>query len=163
MRRRARALARMIFHSIRIRAPRDFWAGLLFIGIAALFIALATQYRFGEAHRMGPGYFPIFVGAILMGLGAIVAVRSLALDGPPVERLAARPLLVTILAVILFGLTLDSLGLPAAIAVLVMVSAFAERKPHIGMSAALACLLIVFSVAAFVWVLGLPLKMWPEW
>jgi Tripartite tricarboxylate transporter TctB family len=153
----------MTFRSIRIRAPRDFCAGLFFIGIAALFIALATQYRFGEAHRMGPGYFPIVVGAILMGLGAIVAVSSLAFEGPPVERFAARPLLVTILAVVLFGVTLDYLGLAAAIAVLVMVGAFAERRPHIGVSAALACLLILFSVAAFVWVLGLPLAVWPDW
>ena len=58
---------------MRIRSPRDFWAGLLFVGIAALFIALASQYRFGEAHRMGPGYFPIMVGALLAILGAVVA------------------------------------------------------------------------------------------
>jgi len=148
---------------MRIRSPKDFWAGLLFIGLAALFMAFATQYRFGEAQRMGPGYFPIVVGAILAVLGAIVAVRSLAFDGPPVERFVARPLLVTVVAVVLFGLTLDYLGLAAAIAVLVIASAFAEREVRIGTSVALAGLLILFSVAAFVWVLGLPLQVWPEW
>ena len=148
---------------MRIRSPRDFWAGLLFIGIAALFIALASQYRFGEANRMGPGYFPIMVGALLAVLGTIVAARALAFDGPPLERFHARPLLVTLLAVALFGLALDKLGLVAAIAVLVMVSAYADREVSLLRSAALAVLLILFSVAAFVWLLGLPLQVWPEW
>jgi len=148
---------------MRLRSPKDFWAGLLFIGIAVLFMGFATQYRFGEAQRMGPGYFSIMVGAVLAGLGAIVAIRSLAIDGPPVERFVARPLLVTVAAIVLFGLALDHLGLAAAIAVLVIVSAFAEREVRIGTSVALAALLILFSVAAFVWVLGLPLQVWPEW
>jgi hypothetical protein len=148
---------------MRIRSPRDFWAGLLFIGIAVVFVALAGQYRFGEAHRMGPGYFPIMVGALQAVLGAIVAARSLVFDGPPVERFNARPLLVTLLAVVLFGVTLDKLGLAAGIAVLVMVSAYAERDVRILHSIGLAAVLIAFSVAAFVWLLGLPLQVWPEW
>ncbi len=148
---------------MRIRSPKDFWAGLLFIGIAALFIGFATRYRFGVAQHMGPGYFPTFVGAFLAGLGAIVAVRSVVISGPPVERWVARPLLVTFLAIVLFGLILDHFGLAAAIVALVVVSAFAERKVRIGTTLALAAVLALFSVAAFVWVLGLPLQVWPEW
>jgi hypothetical protein len=148
---------------MRIRSPRDFWAGLLFVGIAAVFIALASQYRFGEAHRMGPGYFPIMVGALLAILGAVVAGRALAFDGPPLPRFNPRPLLVTLLAVVLFGLALERLGLASAIAVLVMVSAFADRDVRLLPSAVLALLLIAFSVATFVWLLGLPLPVWPQW
>jgi hypothetical protein len=148
---------------MRIRSPKDFWAGMLFIAIAALFIGFATQYRFGALQRMGPGFFPTVVGAILAVLGAIVAARALAFDGPPVEQFVARPLLLTVVAVVLFGLTLDYLGLAAAITALVIVSAFAERKVHIGTTLVLAGLLVLFSVAAFVWVLGLPLQVWPQW
>jgi hypothetical protein len=148
---------------MRLRSPKDFWAGLLFIAIAALFMGFATQYRFGDAQRMGPGYFPIIVGAILAGLGTIVAVRAFAIDGPPVPRFVARPVLVTIAAVVLFGITLDRLGLAAAIAILVIVSTYAQRAPRIGTSLVLAAVLILFSVATFVWVLGLPLQVWPEW
>jgi hypothetical protein len=148
---------------MRIRSPRDFWAGLLFVGIAAMFIALASQYRFGDAHRMGPGYFPIMVGALLAVLGAVVASRGLAFDGPPLPRFNPRPLLVTLLAVVLFGLALERLGLAAAIAVLVLVSAFADRDVRLLPSLVLALLLIAFSVATFVWLLGLPLPVWPQW
>jgi Tripartite tricarboxylate transporter TctB family len=148
---------------MRIRSPRDFWAGLLFVGIAALFIALASQYRFGEAHRMGPGYFPIMVGALLAILGAVVAGRGLAFDGPPLPRFNPRPLLVTLVAVVLFGLAIEHLGLAAAIAALVLVSAFADREVRPLPSLVLAVLLIAFSVATFVWLLGLPLQVWPQW
>jgi hypothetical protein len=148
---------------MRIRSPRDFWAGLLFVGIAALFIALASQYRFGEAHRMGPGYFPIMVGALLAILGAVVTARALVFDGLPLPRFNPRPLLVTLLAIVLFGLAIERLGLAAAIAVLVMVSAYADRDVRLWSSFGLAVLLIVFSVAAFVWLLGLPLQVWPQW
>jgi hypothetical protein len=148
---------------MRIRSPRDFWAGLLFVGIAALFIGLASQYRFGDAHRMGPGYFPIMVGALLAILGALVAGRALVLDGPPLPRFNPRPLLVTLVAVVLFGLAIERLGLAVAIFVMVMVSAFADRDVRLLPSLALAVLLIVFSVASFVWLLGLPLPVWPQW
>jgi putative tricarboxylic transport membrane protein len=148
---------------MRIRSPRDFWAGLLFVGIAALFIALASRYRFGDAHRMGPGYFPIMVGALLAILGAVVAGRALVFDGPPLPRFNPRPLLVTLVAVVLFGFAIERLGLAAAIFVLVMVSAFADRDVRLLPSLALAMLLIAFSVTAFVWLIGLPLPVWPQW
>jgi hypothetical protein len=148
---------------MRIRSPRDFWAGLLFIAFAIVFVALASRYRFGEAQRMGPGYFPIFIGAILVGLGAILAIRAFAIDGPPIERFVPRPLAVTLIAVVLFGMTLDHFGLAAAIAALVVVSAFAEREVRLRETIVLALVLVFFSVAAFVWVLGLPLQVWPQW
>jgi hypothetical protein len=112
---------------------------------------------------MGPGYFPIMVGALLAILGAVVAGRALAFDGPPVPRFNPRPLLVTLVAVVLFGLTIERLGLAVAIFVLVMVSAFADRDVRLLPSLALAVLLIVFSIASFVWLLGLPLPVWPQW
>ena len=40
--------------SMRIRSPKDFWAGLIFIAIAGGFVLLAQQYRLGDLHRMVP-------------------------------------------------------------------------------------------------------------
>ena len=66
---------------MRIRSPKDFWAGLIFVAIGTGFILLALQYRIGDFHRMGPAMFPTLVGALLAALGAIIALRALALDG----------------------------------------------------------------------------------
>src|SRR6266508_1659155 len=110
-----------------IRSPKDFWAGLMFIAIGSGFILLAQQYRLGDLHRMGPAMFPTLVGALLATLGLIIALRSFALDGAPVPRFDARPIGVSILAIVLFGIALQWLGLIAAVAVLVLVGAYAAR------------------------------------
>src|SRR4030095_14312777 len=140
---------------MRIRSPKDFWAGLIFIAIGGGFVLLAQQYRLrgihrlgaamfptlvggcvvllahqsrlGDMHRMGPAMFPTLVGALLAALGVVVALRSFALDGAPVPRFEARPIGVSILAIVLFGIALQWLGLIAAVAVLVLVGAYAAR------------------------------------
>ena len=147
---------------MRIRSPKDFWAGLIFIAIAAAFILLAQQYRLGDLHRMGPGMFPTLVGALLAALGAIVALRALLLEGEPLPRFQARPIGVSLLAIVLFGVALQWLGLIAAVAVLVLVGAYAARDVRPLENLALAAVMIAFSVAVFVWLLGLPLPLWPN-
>jgi putative tricarboxylic transport membrane protein len=146
---------------MRIRAPKDFWAGLIFVAIGVGFILLAQQYRLGDMHRMGPAMFPSLVGALLAVLGAILALRAFVLDGAPVPRFYARPIGISLAAIVLFGIALQWLGLVAAIAALVLVGAYAARDVRPLENLALAAVMIVFSVAVFVWLLGLPLPLWP--
>ena len=145
-----------------IRSPKDFWAGLIFIAIGSGFILLAQQYRLGDLHRMGPAMFPTLVGALLAALGAVVALRSFVLVGAAVPRFYARPIGVSVLAIVLFGIALQWLGLVAAVAVLVLVGAHASREARLLETLALAAVMIAFSVAVFVWLLGLPLPLWPD-
>jgi putative tricarboxylic transport membrane protein len=145
-----------------IRSPKDFWAGLIFIAIGSGFILLAQQYRLGDLHRMGPAMFPTLVGALLAALGAVVALRSFVLVGAAVPRFYARPIGVSVLAIVLFGIALQWLGLVAAVAVLVLVGAQASREARLLETLALAAVMTAFSVAVFVWLLGLPLPLWPD-
>jgi len=146
---------------MKIRSPKDFWSGVVFIALALGFIVLAQQYRFGTMHRMGPALFPTLVGVLLAGLGAIIAARAFVLDGLPVPRFHARPLIVSLVAIVLFGLALQYLGLAAAVVVLVLAGAYAGREVRPIETLALAAFLAVFSIAVFVWLLGLPLPVWP--
>jgi putative tricarboxylic transport membrane protein len=148
---------------MRIRSPKDFWSGLFFIAIAVAFMGLAARYRFGTPDKMGPGFFPVMIGIVQAGLGAILMGRSFVIDGPPLERMRLSPLAITVVAVVLFGIALSWLGLSAAIAALVIVGAYADRSTRLVESIALAAALIFFSVAMFVWILGLPLQVWPDW
>jgi hypothetical protein len=147
---------------MRIRSPKDFWAGLIFIAIGGGFVLLAQQYRLGDMHRMGPAMFPTLVGALLAVLGAIIALRSFAFEGEPVPRFYLRPIGVSLLGIVLFGVALQWLGLIAAVAVLVLVGAYAARDVRPLENLALAAVMIAFSVAVFVWLLGLPLPLWPN-
>jgi hypothetical protein len=44
---------------MRIRAPKDFWSGVMFCGFAVVAILAARGYSLGTAGKMGPGYFPL--------------------------------------------------------------------------------------------------------
>src|SRR5437764_11774126 len=110
---------------MHIRSPKDFWAGLIFVAIGAAFVLGAQHYRLGDMHRMGPAMFPTLVGALLALLGAIIAGRALVLAGEAVPRLFARPLGMSLLAIVLFGVAMQWLGLIAAVAILVIASAYA--------------------------------------
>jgi|SRR5215204_637302 hypothetical protein len=147
---------------MRIRSPKDFWAGLFFIAVALGFILLARHYGTGNMHRMGPGLFPILVSTLLALLGLIIAVRSFAIDGPPVPRFHARPIIISLAAIALFGVALAHLGLMAAVAVLVLVGALASRESRPLETIGLVVVLIAFSSVVFVWLLGLPIPLWPD-
>ena len=56
---------------LEFRNNKDFWAGMMLIGIGAAAMFIARDYRFGSALRMGPGFFPTILGGIL------IAVRHL--------------------------------------------------------------------------------------
>src|SRR5262249_60086532 len=91
---------------MRIRSPKDFWAGLIFIAIGGGFVVFAQQYRLGDMHRMGPAMFPTLVGALLAALGVIIALRAFAFHGEPVPRFYLRPIGVSVLWILLFGAAL---------------------------------------------------------
>lgn len=147
---------------MRIRAPKDFWAGVMFCGFAVVAVLAARGYSLGSAGKMGPGYFPLLLGFVLGGLGVILIARSVVLDGEPLPRFHLWPLLVIAVAVCLFGVLIEPAGLVVALAVLTVLSAWAGPQFRLPETLALALALIAFSIGVFVYALGLPLSIWPS-
>lgn len=140
---------------------KDCWAGLLFAAFGAAFVLLASGMRLGTAHRMGPAYFPTILGALLIVLGLVIAVRGARAAAAGVEMGALRPVLVVLAAVLVFALTVQPLGVLIATVALVVVSRLGA-----GSGRALEVLLLAAALAAlaallFVRGLGLPLKILP--
>ena len=148
---------------MRIRNPTDFWTGLLFGGLG-LFVALyaATHYALGTAVRMGPGYFPAWIGALVALLGLILLVRSLRFDGPRLPRLHLRPTSLILVASVAFGYLLKPFGLILATILLVIASAAGGHEFRWREAVLLALALALFSFAVFVYGLGLPFPLWPQ-
>lgn len=148
---------------MKIKSPKDFWAGVMFIafGLAAMIIAL-INYQFGTAVRMGPGYFPTVLGGLLVALGLMTVAGSLVIEGPKVPQLHFRPLLLISAACVAYGYLMKPLGLIAATAILVVVSALGGHEFKWKEVTILSIVLIVFSVLVFVKGLTLPFPLWPE-
>jgi putative tricarboxylic transport membrane protein len=86
---------------------QDFWAGVMFLGLGILAVYLSKDYPLGRAMRMGPGYFPTYLGWAMIIIGAIVGGRSFFKDPGPddvttkwaVVPLALMPASVAVFAV----------------------------------------------------------------
>ena len=147
---------------MRILAPKDFWSGVMFYGFAAVAILAAHGYSLGSAGKMGPGYFPLLLAALLAVLGATLIARSVVLSGEPLSRFHVLPLAVIAAAVWLFGVLIEPLGLVVSLAVLTLMAALSGGRFRLMETLMLAAVLIVFSVGVFVYALGLPLNIWPS-
>src|SRR3970040_714344 len=136
---------------MRIKSPKDFWAGLMFIGVGAFFVVwAATHYQLGTAVRMGPAYFPSLLGGLLVFLGALILLESFAMAGPRVPRFSFRPLILISLACVVYGYVMKPLGLVGATAALVIISAYGGHEFKWKEVIVLAIVLILFSVLVFV-------------
>jgi len=143
------------------RPGKDFFAGLLFIAFGALAVAIGRGYPLGSAARMGPGYFPVLVGSLLLLIGIVVAARGLSAKGEGVGRLAIKPLVLVLGAVLLFAATIEKLGLAVAILGVVVVGYLANTRRRPVELIVLALVLTAASVLIFYYGLKLPFKVWP--
>lgn len=146
---------------MRIRAPKDFWAGLMFVAFGLGFMIVARNYAMGTAVRMGPAYFPTVLGGLLALIGLAIFVKSFVTNGPPVPRIVLRPMTFILIAIILFGVFLRPLGLIVCAAILIGLGALGGHEFKTKEVAILYVVLTIFSVAVFVKGLGLPIPTCP--
>ena len=147
---------------MKIKGPKEFWAGLMFIAFGVAFMVIALMnYQMGTAVRMGPAYFPTVLGGLLAVLGLAVLADSLAEAGEKVPAFGFRPMVALCIGCLAFAYLLKPTGLIVSIFALVIISALGGHefkwKEVLIMSAVLA----VFSVFVFVKGLTLPFPIWP--
>ena len=85
---------------LKIRSPRDFWSGALFVAFGAGGLLVSRDYALGSAIKMGPGYLPTIVCWGLIGLGSIILVKGLAVSGPRIEGSKIGPQLAVLAAIV---------------------------------------------------------------
>jgi len=95
---------------MRIKDQKDFYGGLMFIVFGGLAMWLSTTYNMGTAARMGPGYFPFWLGGVLTLLGAIVLFKSLGKAEGNGEKADKKPMVVFI-AMMVLSLGVGAIGL----------------------------------------------------
>jgi len=150
--------------TVKIRHETDFAAGLMFTLIGLGVAYAASTYQMGTAARMGPGYFPFWLGAVLAVLGAVVVLGSIGVRSAEdkLERPSLKSLTAIIVAIVLFGALLDVLGLVAALFVLVILSSLASHQFSRKTTAITAVVLAVGCSGIFIYGLELPLRLWPS-
>ena len=150
----------------RILAQKDVLAGLFLIAVALLGLWLSRDYQIGTALRMGTGYVPRLLCWVLLGLGVIVLAQGLragTAEFGPFAEFWWRPFVFVPLSLLAFVYSIETLGAIIASALLIAVGAVAGRDMRPLEVVATAAILIGLCWAIFIWGLGLPLSVWPEW
>ena len=148
---------------MKIRNQRDFWSAGMFVIFGLLFIVWSTDYQFGTAQRMGPGYFPSVLGGMLVMLGILVALPAIKPDAleTRVEKIGWRGLLLILGAVILYAVLLPRLGFVVSLIVLIILSALASTE-FAWRETLISCLVLgICSYLVFVKGLDLQFPVWP--
>lgn len=146
------------------RARKDLLAGAVFAGFGLAFAITSTTYDIGTPLRMGPGFFPLVLGGILVVLGVSIAVKGLvAGEGGDVGPVPWRALVLLLAAILFFGFTVRDLGLVPALFGAVLFATFAGRGVRPVPAVVIAASLTALSVLIFVYALQLRLALFGPW
>jgi Tripartite tricarboxylate transporter TctB family len=141
---------------MNIAKNKDVWSGLLLIAIGAAATFIARNYTFGTALRMGPGFFPIVLGAILILFGLYLLAVGLRSGEPIGGSWSLRALIILPFALVLFGVLMEHGGFVPAMLVLIFASATASTEFRFVEVLLFAVALTALCVAVFIYALGLP-------
>ena len=146
------------------RNKQDFWSGIMFILLGVGFAWKATSYQMGTAARMGPGYFPFWLGTMLALLGILVLLKSFSkkAEATVVTRFEFRILALVIGAVVIYAYLLPILGLFVCTFILVFISSMAAHDFSLKVTIINGLCLVVFVYFAFIRGLGLIFPLWPS-
>jgi putative tricarboxylic transport membrane protein len=151
---------------VHLLSSKNVLAGLMFIGVALVGLWESRHYTVGTALRMGTGYVPRLLCWALIGLGSVILLQGMresaaSLRGAGMSGL--RPVIFVTAGLVVFGLTIEWLGLVISIFLLIGIGAIAARtlRPLETLIAAIA--LILLSWVIFIVGLGLTIPVWPEW
>jgi hypothetical protein len=107
-----------------MRTPRDLHdlvGGGLMAATGLFFALYGSQYSFGTAARMGPGYFPVVLGWVLAVLGLLVALPAWWRRGSAIQ-VDWGSLFWCVASLLVFAFTLHRLGVVLASLVTALVS-----------------------------------------
>jgi Tripartite tricarboxylate transporter TctB family len=148
--------------ALRIKSTQDFCSGCAFMAFGAVTVVLSQAHPMGTTARMGPGYFPTVLGALLAGIGLVVLLKSLtSADGGNVGSVHLWLLLRILLSVAAFAFLLHPLGLVLAAAIVVMLAAWAGHEFRVGEALINAVVLALLSYLLFVKGLNQTMPVWP--
>lgn len=161
---------------MKIGHPKNFWGGVLFIALGGLFAVIASGiklggstllpgYAMGTPARMGPGFFPFYLGMILAILGILIAstgLKKVEGDEGKVEKFHWKPIGFVLGAVVMFGLLLKLIGMLAAGVLLVLVASYGSAAFNFKRTLILGVCLAVFCAFVFVGGLKLPIPLCPD-
>jgi hypothetical protein len=159
---------------MKIGHPKNFWGGVLFAAVGAFFAVIAKGvpgvsflggYSMGTPARMGPAFFPFWLGLMLFLLGVLIAFNGVREKGgadSDFPKFYWKPILLVLGAVVAFGLIMKPIGMLLAGVVLIVVASMGSNEFQFKRSLILGVILSISCAMIFVWGLKLPIPLCPD-
>lgn len=143
--------------------PKDLAAGAIFVAIGAFFALNAWfSLAIGRAFAMGPGYFPIVLGVVLIALGVAIALTGIGKPSRPFGDVSWRGITLVSASIVFFALTVRGLGMAPALGGATVLAALSARNAPL-FALILSLCLTAFCVLVFVYALRLPYAVIGPW
>ncbi|MFM0501422.1 tripartite tricarboxylate transporter TctB family protein [Paraburkholderia caffeinilytica] len=143
---------------------KDLHGGILMFAIGAAAILEGTNYQVGTLGEMGPGFFPVALGAILAVTGIAIAIARTAESAAQTPRQPAqwRGWLCIVSSIGVFVLLGSHGGLLPATFATVFIAALGDRQNTFKSALILATTMTIICVTVFWWALQVqfPLFQW---
>lgn len=148
-----------------IRNRKEFTLGLLYAAVGAFFALTSLDYDFGTRIRIGPGYFPFWLGVILAGIGVAILLRSLSpeTESARLPDFHIRGLIIVFGSLALFAALLKLLGAFFGVVLLVVLASVASHEFDLRKSLIWALIVAAFCAVLFVVLLDVQIPLWPSW
>lgn len=150
---------------LKIKNGRDFFGGVAMIVVSLLFIWFGRELDVGNSFQMGPGYFPVMLSLLLIGLGALIVLQSLVIEAEDedVEAMNWKAFALVIATPSFFGLALSRLGLAPTMFLMIVAVSYASKYAGWRQSILLALFMAICSVVLFTRLLSLPVSAFGPW
>lgn len=149
-----------------LRIKKDHIGGTLLTLTGLVCVSAGLQYHTGSLNRMGPGFFPVALGALLAFVGALIAITA---NGQGAAADAAkehghklpelRGAICIVISVIAFVLVGKFGGLIPATFAIVFIASLGDRTNTIKHAVLLALAMCVVATIVFSWALKLQLPL----
>lgn len=136
---------------------RDLAAGLFLVALAGFGLWQTWHLPGGTLRAVGPGMMPRALCTLAGIAGMAMIAASLLVPGARLERWSLRGPIFVLGAIVLFGLTIRSLGLAVAGPLAVFVGSFASPEARPRESLVFAVVLTAICIGLFRYVLRLPI------
>lgn len=144
-------------------SKQDAWSGGVLCVLGLAVIVQGSSYSMGTLSRMGPGYFPVALGVLLVFLGILCLFSSSLSPYDEDEEHIAPPewrgWLCIIGGVIAFIVLGKYGGLVPATFALVFISALGDRTHTLLTATALSVFVTILGIVIFAWALELQFPM----
>jgi len=147
---------------LKIRAPRDFFGGIIMMALALLALWATRDLSGMHGFAFGPGTAPRIFAWLLMATAGGVALMGLLVDGPEIEPYAFRGPIFVVIGILAFAAMIRPLGMVAASYATFLIAITGSREMRWIESIIAAGAMTAFCVGLFVYALQLPFQLWPS-